>query len=72
LKRQQARTGLQNKWVFVDHKNSNWTHTVFALAFNFQMRLAGLIPRTPKELRHTFATLNIGAGEDITWLFASE
>ena len=36
--------------------------------FRFYLRIAGLKYRPPKQMRHTFATLHIAAGESITWV----
>lgn len=36
--------------------------------FRYLLRLARLEYRPPKQLRHTFATLHIAAGENISWV----
>ncbi|MCG8687299.1 MAG: site-specific integrase [Desulfobacterales bacterium] len=68
LKRQQVRTGMLNKWVFLNPRQGQWTMTSFRDAFKYQLRLVGLKIRPPKQMRHTFATLHIGAGESISWV----
>jgi len=68
LKRQQGRSGLMNKYVFLNHRQNQWCSTTLREAFKFQLRLAGLKIRPIKEMRHTFATLHIGSGESITWV----
>lgn len=74
VKRQQARTGLMDKWVFMapgnreTQKMHQWTPGEFRAAFKYRLRLAGIKVRPPKQLRHTFATLHIGAGESIPWV----
>ena len=68
LKNQQARTGLRNKWVFLNHQGNQWNLTSFRGEFKYRLRFAGLKVRPPKQMRHTFATLHIGAGESISWV----
>ncbi len=74
IKRQQARTGLMNKWVFMapgnreSKKQHQWEPVMFRAAFKYRLRLAGIKVRPPKQLRHTFATLNIGGGENIPFV----
>ncbi|HCY86907.1 MAG TPA: hypothetical protein DHV36_17385 [Desulfobacteraceae bacterium] len=74
IKRQQARTALMDKWVFMappnreTKKSHQWTPGEFRAAFKHRLRLAGIKVRPPKQLRHTFATLHIGAGESIPWV----
>lgn len=68
LKSQQVRTGMINKWVFLNIRQNQWNQTTFRDAFKYYLRLAGLKVRPPKQMRHTFATLHIGAGESITWV----
>lgn len=74
IKRQQARTGLMDKWVFMAPGNREskqfhqWAPGEFRAAFKYRLRLAGVKVRPPKQLRHTFATLHIGAGENIAWV----
>ena len=36
--------------------------------FSFYLRLAKLKYRPPKQMRHTFATLNLAAGEQPSWV----
>ena len=68
LRRQQTKTSLINKWVFLNPRQGQWNLTSFREAFKFRLRLASLKVRPPKQMRHTFATLHIGAGESITWV----
>jgi integrase len=67
-KRQEARTGLMNSYVFMTGNNKPYTSAYIRNRFKHLMRRAGLRIRAPKQMRHTFATLNIGAGENITWV----
>lgn len=68
LKRQQGRTGLMNKYIFMNHRHNQWNATVFREQFKIRLRLAKLKLRPPKQMRHTFATLHIHAGESISWV----
>lgn len=68
FKRQQARTMLMDTRVFLNAKKNVWNHTSFRDAFKYRLKLAGLKVRPPKQMRHTFATLHIGAGESISWV----
>lgn len=68
LKRQRTKTGMIDKWVFLNHRQNQWNLTTFRDAFKYQLRLASLKVRPPKQMRHTFATLHIGSGESITWV----
>ncbi|MBW2562556.1 MAG: site-specific integrase [Deltaproteobacteria bacterium] len=68
LKRQQTRTGLINKWVFLNHRQNQWNATSFREAFKFHLRLASLKVRPAKQMRHTFATLHLGSGENPSWV----
>lgn len=36
--------------------------------FAYWLKRAGLKHRPPKQMRHAFATLHIGAGESISWV----
>jgi integrase len=41
---------------------------VFWRCFKNLLILSGLRDRSPNQLRHTFATLHIAAGENVTWV----
>lgn len=67
LERQEARTALMDKlvWMNVDRQ---WNAVAMRQKFSHYQRLAGLKRRTPNQMRHTFATLHIAAGESISWV----
>jgi integrase len=67
-KRQEARTSMAGPYVFMTRKHNAWTAPNLRSRFKFLLRRAGIRVRAPKQLRHTFATLHIGAGENITWV----
>ena len=63
-----------DKWVFMAPPNretkskTQWTPGKFREELKYRLRLAGLNVRPAKQLRHTFATLHIAAGESISWV----
>ena len=68
FKRQEARTFLQDGYVFLTHANRPFSDAFMRKKFRLLTKLAGLKYRSPKHMRHTFATLHIAAGENITWV----
>ena len=68
LRRQEARTGLTDKHVFMTHANKPFSDAFMRKRFRHILRLAGLEYRPPKQMRHTFATLHIAAKENISWV----
>lgn len=68
FKRQEARTLLQDGYVFLTHANRPFSDAFMRKKFRLLTKLAGLKYRSPKQMRHTFATLHIAAGENITWV----
>jgi len=68
LKRQESRTGLMDGHVFLTHANKPFSDAFMRKKFRHLMKLAGLKYRPPKQMRHTFATLHIAAGENISWV----
>lgn len=68
LKRQEARTGLMDGYVFLAETGKPFSNKYFGRRFRFLLRLAGLKYRPPVQLRHTFATLSIAVGENISWV----
>lgn len=68
LKRQRERTGTQKSWVFVSNRGKRVHHTHLLNRFRHYFMIAGLPYRPPKVMRHTFATLHIAAGEQISWV----
>lgn len=68
LKRQKARTGLMDSYVFMTSANKPFSEAFMRKKFRHLLKLAKLRHRPPKHLRHTFATLHIAAGENITWV----
>lgn len=68
LKRQSARTALADGYIFQTEAGKAWSEAYMRKKFRHLLRLAGLKYRSPKNMRHTFATQSIGAGENITWV----
>ncbi len=68
LDRQWARTGLMDSYVFMTRNKGPFSDAFLRKKFHFLLALAKLKYRPPKQLRHTFATLHIAAGENITWV----
>jgi integrase len=68
VKRQWDRTGLMDRYVFMTHANRPFSDAFLRKKFRHILKLAGLRYRSPKQLRHTFATLHIAAGENISWV----
>jgi len=70
FKRQEKRSKMACSYIFpnpVTNQRYNFPVT-FANRFRVLLTLAGVKYRSPNQLRHTFATLHIGAGESITWV----
>ena len=68
LKRQEARTGLMDSYVFMTHANKPFSDAFMRKKFSHLLKLAKIKHRPPRQMRHTFATLHIAAGENITWV----
>jgi len=68
LKRQRGRTGLIDSNIWLDSHQKRYVHSTLRDRFKFFLKLAGLKHRPPKQMRHTFATLHIAAGENISWV----
>ena len=68
LKRQEARTGLMDSYVFMTEAKKPFSDAFMRKKFRHLLRLAKLKHRPPKQMRHTFATLHIAAGENISWV----
>lgn len=56
------------KWLWVQPGGKRLHHSFIQEKFKHLCRLAGLTYRPPKQMRHTFATLHIAAGESATWV----
>lgn len=67
LKKQESRTLLMDKWVWMD-RHLQWNPNTMSNSFKHWLKMAGLKHRPPKMMRHTFATLHLAAGENITWV----
>jgi len=67
LKEQRENTIMKSPYVF-PFKNNPYTAFSMRQRFSHFQTLAGLKKRPPKQMRHTFATLHIAAGESITWV----
>lgn len=70
FKRQEKRSRLASEYIFPNPntKKRYAAAVVFWRRFKHILTLAGLKYRSPNQLRHTFATLHIAAGENITWV----
>jgi integrase len=68
LKRQYERTGLVDAHVFMTGANKPFSDAFLRKRFRFLLKLSGLAYRPPKQMRHTFATLHLAAGEHISWV----
>lgn len=70
FKRQEKRSRMASDYIFLNEitqKRYNGIN-VFTHVFRHLLKLAGLKYRSPNQLRHTFATLHIAAGENISWV----
>ena len=68
FRRQEARTGLMGKYVFTTNTGRPFSDAFMRKKFRHFLRLAGLAYRPPKQMRHTFATLALAAGENPDWV----
>jgi integrase len=70
FKRQEKRSRMAGGNVFTNPATGKPYNmpVVFWRRFKNLLTLAGLKDRSPNQLRHTFATLHIGAGENVTWV----
>ena len=68
FRRQEERTGLQGKHVFLTEAAKPFSDAFMRKKFKGLCQLARIKHRPPKQLRHTFATLHLAAGEQITWV----
>ena len=68
LKNQESRTLLQDGFLFLTQANKPFSDAFMRKKFRFLLKLAGMKYRPPKQMRHTFATLHIAAGENISWV----
>jgi integrase len=69
-KRQEKRSRMLGEYIFpnsVTGQRYNFPIT-FWKRFKYLLNLSGVKYRSPNQLRHTFATLHIAAGENITWV----
>jgi integrase len=69
-KRQEMRSRMVGDYIFPDPvtKERYKAPVIFWRRFKNILKLAGIKYRSPNQLRHTFATLHIAAGENITWV----
>ena len=68
LKLQEPRTRLMDSYIFMTSKKRPYSDAYLRKRFRHILNLAGLAYRPPKQMRHTFATLSLAAGESITWV----
>ena len=55
-------------YVFTTEAGSPFSDAFMRKKFRYLLRLAGLSYRPPKQMRHTFATLALAAGENPDWV----
>ena len=67
LKRQEARTSLMGSYIWMVNGRQITNHMI-GRKFSYCLKLAGIKTRPPSQMRHTFATLHIAAGESISWV----
>jgi integrase len=67
LKRQQERTYLIRKWVWMNG-NRQWTSATFHDHWKRVFELAKVRYRPPSQMRHTFASLHLQSGENPEWV----
>lgn len=68
FRRQETKTGLIGRYVFLTQADRPFSDAFMRKKFRYLLRLAGLSYRPPKQMRHTFATLALAAGENISWV----
>lgn len=70
FKRQEKRSRMACDYVFPNPLTGNRYNMpiVFWRRFKNLLKLSLLKDRSPNQLRHTFATLHIAAGENVTWV----
>lgn len=68
LKRQEARTLMLKSYVWMNEKQQPWTRNTMHIKFSHWLLMAKLKHRPPKQMRHTFATLHLGSGENPSWV----
>ena len=66
--RQESRTGSIGGYVFLTGAERPFSDAFIRKEFRHLLRLAGLAYRPPKQMRHTFATLALASGENISWV----
>ncbi len=64
LKRQEARTRLAGAYVWLTNAGKPFSDAFMRKKFSHILTLAKLKYRPPKQMRHTFATLHLAAGEN--------
>ena len=67
LNAQKARIGNSSSYIW-PFKGKQHSHKTLNRRFKCFLKMAGLKHRPPVHMRHTFATLHIGAGESISWV----
>jgi len=70
FKRQEKRSRMVCEHIFHNSASNQRYNSLgdFQHRFRSILKLAGLKYRNPNQMRHTFATLHIAAGENITWV----
>lgn len=68
LRLQEPSTRLADSYVFMTSNFRPYSDAYLRNRFRHVLKLAGLAYRPPKQMRHTFATLSLAAGESITWV----
>jgi len=70
FKRQEKRSRMVCGHIFHNSASNQRYNSLgdFQHRFRSILKMAGLKYRNPNQMRHTFATLHIAAGENITWV----
>lgn len=68
LKRQETRTRLKSEYIFLNESGNTLNKEYLRRKLTHLLTLCGLRLRPPSQMRHTFATLRLAAGENISWV----
>ena len=68
IRRQEARTGLMDSYVFMTEASKPFSDAFMRKKFRHLLKLAKIKYRPPEQMRHTFATLHLAAGENPRWV----
>lgn len=68
LKRQEARSRFKSEYVWINYLDRPLAQSHCQKMFRKLLASSGIRYRPPGQMRHTFATLHIAAGENISWV----